>query len=242
MFILCGSEVGDTVATGGGCGSESGTELEREKGKQISFSICNILNKEEQAEQSDIEESEEEGKIKVKRRDARQNFIRRMVYGLVFKGCFPAGDCDEESEPPDQDGALDPSERLKERLQLEPGLAAAGLPGLPPGFPAVSDPLKSYLSAYSAASGAVSEALVSSAGLVPGLDSRAVIKVPAHRPAALPLPLDYSSPWLYRPLTGLPSYLPLPSSLLLNRFAGQSAGTKNFSQFKNLNEILQYKI
>ena len=54
------------------------------------------------------------------------------------------------------------------------------------------------------------------------------LQVPAHRPqvagvGSLPLPLDYSAaPWLYRPaaISGLPSYLPLPSSLLLNRFGG----------------------
>jgi hypothetical protein len=32
--------------------------------------------------------------------------------------------------------------------------------------------------------------------------------------------LDYPAPWLYRPFTVLPGYLPLPSPLLINRFAG----------------------
>ena len=87
----------------------------------------------------------------------------------------------------------------------------------------LSDPLKSYLSAYTTAS---SEMLTASNPLMAGLalsgEGRNVIKVPAHRPPGLPLPLDYASPWLYRPLTGLPSYLPLPSSLLLNRFGGKN--------------------
>jgi len=52
-----------------------------------------------------------------------------------------------------------------------------------------------------------------------------VIKVPPHHPGGGP-PLgtlaDYPpAPWgLYRPFTVLPGYLPLPSPLLINRFAG----------------------
>ena len=186
-----------------------GTELDREKGKKISFSISNILSKEQQqqqqqrqhsehTEQSDIEESEEE------------------------EGS------DEESEPPDP-------EDVKQRLGggvgglggLDPGGHLSGLTGLAglPGGVSLSDPLKSYLSAaYS-----TSLAGVTTSPLLGGLaDQGNVIKVPAHRPPSLPLPLDYSAaPWLYRPpLSGLPSYLPLPSSLLLNRFGvgGEIAG------------------
>ena len=189
-----------------------GTELDREKGKKISFSISNILSKEQQqqqqqrqhsdhTEQSDIEESEEE------------------------EGS------DEESEPPDP-------EDVKQRLGggvgvgglggvgggLDPLGQLGGLAGLPAGV-SLSDPLKSYLSAaYSTSLAGVSHDLLSSSAssLVGGAGEQggAVIKVPAHRPPSLPLPLDYTAaPWLYRPpLSGLPSYLPLPSSLLLNRF------------------------
>ena len=201
-----------------------GTEIEREKGKSFSaFSISNILSKEEQqqqqrlaAEQSDIEESEDE------------------------EGA------DEDSEPPDPE-----QEDVKDRLKLEPSLVhhlpgghlgppLSVLPGsLDPASLAsisasLSDPLRSYLTA---AAGAYSMAGTEGSGLVPGLGQggvseagRSVIKVPAHRPAAapapsLPLTMDYgaAAPWLYRPaaLSGLPSYLPLPSSLLLNRFGGE---------------------
>ena len=200
-----------------------GTEIEREKGKSFSaFSISNILSKEEQqqqqqqqqrlaAEQSDIEESEDE------------------------EGA------DEDSEPPDPE-----QEDIKDRLKLEPSLVHH-LPGGHLGPPlgvlpgsldpaslasisaSLADPLRSYLTA------AYSMAGTEGAGLVPGLGQggvseagRSVIKVPAHRPApapSLPLGMDYSvaAPWLYRPtaLSGLPSYLPLPSSLLLNRFGGE---------------------
>ena len=175
-----------------------GTELDREKGKKISFSISNILSKEQQqqqqrqhsehTEQSDIEESEEE------------------------EGS------DEESEPPDP-------EDVKQRLGGGVGGVAGvdpvghlggltGLAGLPGGV-SLSDPLKSYLSAYSTSLAGVTSPLVGGVG-----EQGNVIKVPAHRPPSLPLPLDYTAaPWLYRPpLSGLPSYLPLPSSLLLNRF------------------------
>lgn len=196
------------------CPEGTGTELEREKGKSISFSICNILNREqEQQEQSDIEESEDEVE----------------------------GECEEDSDPPDPDHDSEHSESLKDRLRFDPSLATfpSHLPGLGSlgTFPnlaqdamsmiphsmhsSLSDPLKSYLSAYTTAS---SEMLTASNPLMAGLalsgEGRNVIKVPAHRPPGLPLPLDYASPWLYRPLTGLPSYLPLPSSLLLNRFGG----------------------
>lgn len=198
----------DTLqARGKPCTEGTGTELEREKGKSISFSICNILNREQdQQEQSDIEESEDEG------------------------------ECEEDSDPPDPDHDLE-QESLKARLRFDPSLSSfpnhfSGLGGLPtltqdamsmammtPS--SLSDPLKSYLSAYTTAS---SEMLTASNPLMAGLamsgEGRNVIKVPAHRPPGLPLPLDYTSPWLYRPLTGLPSYLPLPSSLLLNRFGG----------------------
>ena len=34
-----------------------------------------------------------------------------------------------------------------------------------------------------------------------------------------------------RPLSGLPSYLPLPSSLLLNRFGGECLGISEFLYF-----------
>ena len=174
----------------------AGTELEREKGKKISFSISNILCKEqqqqqqqsEQADQSDIEESDEE------------------------EGS------DEESEPPDP-------EDVKQRLSVDP--MAGNLPGLagsllPPGV-SLSDPLKSYLSAaYTGSLAGASHDILTASSPLAGLagDQRNVIKVPAHRPPSLPLPLDYTAaPWLYRPpLSGLPSYLPLPSSLLLNRF------------------------
>ena len=51
-----------------------------------------------------------------------------------------------------------------------------------------------------------------------------VIKVPPHHPGAhlASLGLD-PSPWgMYRPFTTvLPGYLPLPSPLLINRFAGK---------------------
>ena len=65
------------------------------------------------------------------------------------------------------------------------------------------------------------------------------LQVPAHRPqvagvGSLPLPLDYSAaPWLYRPaaISGLPSYLPLPSSLLLNRFGGSEMSILKISTF-----------
>ena len=212
---------------------DPGTELEREKGKSISFSISNILSKEEQqqqlaaaaavtaaasAEHSDIEESEEED----------------------------GGGEDGDSEPPDD------KEDVKERLRFDPSLVhLPGHLGLPPDTSAflqgagLADPLKSYLSAAAAgysyasiASTPVSstDVLTASSPLMAGLtltqpaaDARNVIKVPAHRPPALPLPLDYTgagatAPWLYRPgaITGLPSYLPLPSSLLLNRFGGKS--------------------
>ena len=49
--------------------------------------------------------------------------------------------------------------------------------------------------------------------------SPGVIKVPPHHPGQ-PLSLDYPAPWLYRPFTVLPGYLPLPSPLLINRFPG----------------------
>ena len=203
-----------------------GTEIEREKGKSFSaFSISSILSKEEQQqqqqrlaarEQSDIEESEDE----------------------------EGGD--DDSEPPDPE-----QEDVKDRLKLEPSLVhhlpgghlgppLGVLPGSldPASLASISaslaDPLRSYLTA---AAGAYSVAGAEGAGLVPGLGQggvsvseagRNVIKVPAHRPApspSLPLPMDYSAaaPWLYRPaaLSGLPSYLPLPSSLLLNRFGGE---------------------
>ena len=51
-----------------------------------------------------------------------------------------------------------------------------------------------------------------------------VIKVPPHHPGGPPLGslADYPpAPWLYRPFTVLPGYLPLPSPLLINRFAGR---------------------
>lgn len=196
-----------------------GTELEREKGKSISFSISNILSKEQQqqqqqmAEQSDIEESDDE------------------------EGC------DDDSEPPDPEHEAVDHEDIKDRLKLDPSLVH--LPthlGLTPESSALlqgaaaaglSDPLKSYLSAayssYSTAVSSVTDQLTGTNPLMAGLGlpavageaGRNVIKVPAHRPATLPLPLDYSAaPWLYRPtaISGLPSYLPLPSSLLLNRF------------------------
>ena len=56
-------QLSKTLTGGGGkaCSESARTELEREKGKAISFSICNILNKEEDQEQSDIEESDDEG-------------------------------------------------------------------------------------------------------------------------------------------------------------------------------------
>jgi hypothetical protein len=47
-----------------------------------------------------------------------------------------------------------------------------------------------------------------------------VIKVPPHHPGQPMHGLDYPAPWLYRPFTVLPGYLPLPSPLLINRFAG----------------------
>ena len=206
-----------------------GTDIEREKGKSFSaFSISNILSKEEQqqqqqqqqrlaAEQSDIEESEDE------------------------EGA------DEDSEPPDPEQE-DVKDRLKLEPSLVHHLPGGHLGpplGVLPGSldPAslasisasLSDPLRSYLTA------AYSMAGTEGAGLVPGLGQggvsavseagRSVIKVPAHRPAPAPAPslpglaMDYSAaaPWLYRPaaLSGLPSYLPLPSSLLLNRFGGE---------------------
>ena len=189
-----------------------GTELDREKGKKISFSISNILSKEQQqqqqqrqhsdhTEQSDIEESDEE------------------------EGS------DEESEPPDPE---DVKQRLGGGLGGVGGVGGgldpvghlgglAGLAGLPGGV-SLSDPLKSYLSAaYSTSlAGVGHDILTGSSPLMGGgvAEQGNVIKVPAHRPPSLPLPLDYTAaPWLYRPpLSGLPSYLPLPSSLLLNRF------------------------
>ena len=201
-----------------------GTELDREKGKKISFSISNILSKEQQqqqqqrqhsehTEQSDIEESEEE------------------------EGS------DEDSEPPDP-------EDVKQRLAgggggVDPLGQLGGLAGLPAGV-SLSDPLKSYLSAaYSTSLAGVSHDLLSgsSSPLVggPGEQGGAVIKVPAHRPPSLPLPLDYTAaPWLYRPpLSGLPSYLPLPSSLLLNRFGvgGEAEPSTFISRFIKLNYL-----
>jgi len=197
-------------------GEEVTTELDREKGKAISFSICNILNSREQESQqekeSDIEESEEEG------------------------------DCDEDSDGVDGEGdgdGEDGHDALKARLIYEGAQNAASLPSpfLPTSEGLVQPPfsslpsslpssLQSYLSAYT--SSAPSDLLTANSPLVANLalqgEGRTVIKVPAHRPTVpgtgLPLPLDYSSPWLYRPLSGLPSYLPLPSSLLLNRFGG----------------------
>ena len=148
-----------------------------------------------------------------------------------------AAECEEDSDPPDPDQDPD-QDALKDRLRFDPSLSSfpSHLPGLG-GMPnlsqdamslammtpsSISDPLKSYLSAYTTSS---SEMLTASNPLMAGLavsgEGRNVIKVPAHRPPGLPLPLDYTSPWLYRPITGLPSYLPLPSSLLLNRFGGE---------------------
>jgi hypothetical protein len=51
-------------------------------------------------------------------------------------------------------------------------------------------------------------------------DIPGVIKVPPHHPGQPMHGLDYPAPWLYRPFTVLPGYLPLPSPLLINRFAG----------------------
>ena len=57
----------------------------------------------------------------------------------------------------------------------------------------------------------------SKSGLGHHEDMPGVMKVPAHHPGLQ----DYSpAPWLYRPFTVLPGYLPLPSPLLINRFAG----------------------
>ena len=115
-----------------------------------------------------------------------------------------------------------------------PGLASSLLP---PGV-SLSDPLKSYLSAYtSSLAGASHDMLTAPSPLAAQLptEQRNVIKVPAHRPPSLPLPLDYTAaPWLYRPpLSGLPSYLPLPSSLLLNRFGvGGNANTTDTSNIQ----------
>ena len=109
-----------------------------------------------------------------------------------------------------------------------PGLASSLLP---PGV-SLSDPLKSYLSAYTSSLAGASHDMLTPSPLAAQLpEQRNVIKVPAHRPPSLPLPLDYTAaPWLYRPpLSGLPSYLPLPSSLLLNRFGvgGNATDTSN---------------
>merc|ERR1712032_1504788 len=78
------------------------TELEREKGKAISFSICNILNSRErerqQEKESDIEESDEEG------------------------------DCDEDSEGGEGDGEEGHDDALKARLLYEGAQNVASLP------------------------------------------------------------------------------------------------------------------
>ena len=147
--------------------------------------------------------------------------------------------CDDDSEPPDPEHEAVDQEDIKDRLKLDPSLVH--LPthlGLTPESSALlqgaaaaglSDPLKSYLSAayssYSTAVSSVTDQLTGTNPLMAGLGlpavageaGRNVIKVPAHRPATLPLPLDYSAaPWLYRPtaISGLPSYLPLPLSPL----------------------------
>jgi hypothetical protein len=44
--------------------------------------------------------------------------------------------------------------------------------------------------------------------------------------------LDYPAPWLYRPFTVLPGYLPLPSPLLINRFAGIAQYIRVRQRFK----------